>query len=127
MNTKKLPVIKMTLTERADAPYSREAEKALLAGLGMPVAVKDMELGAVVYLHGYCSSKVHLPLAQNTLEIVQERGYDWRNEPTLQNVSPEVSIYLDTIVRMNKIYDALDNQESPSRIPTLRSILGRIR
>ena len=83
-----------------------EIESQMLSELGLPRDIRDMKLGQVQYLNSIAASKVNLPLPQNTVEIVSERGYDWRNEPSLKSLSPYDALYLDSIVRLNEIHES---------------------
>lgn len=125
------PVTAIANVRKSSIVSSREVyreEQAILSALGLPQDVREMKLGQVSYLHSFLSSQVTvaLPLPRSTLEIVEERKYEWRSEPSLQPLEPKYALFLDGYIRMNEIYDAFEAHESASRVSNLKSILGRI-
>ncbi len=126
MGKPKPPITMANIIGRTTSPHSPELERVLLTELGLPNEVSRMKLGQVQYLRDCIIPQISFPLQQNTIEIIQERKYLWRDEPVLKSTSPIFSLYLDSLVRLNEIYDAFKVHESAESFPKSRAILGRI-
>jgi len=89
-----------------------QAESMLLEELGLPGDIRNMKLGHAVYLCHYLGKNSRAALNSRDIELIESKGYAWRNEPSASGAFPEKSLYMDAIARLNEIYDKLVREEN---------------
>lgn len=94
-------------------PQTSSEECVLLSELGLPTNVRTMGLGHLHYLQTFLSS--HRTFSRETLEVLDQRGYDWRREHALKALASVDALYLDTVVRLNEISTQLEELSAPHR------------
>lgn len=116
-----------TYLEKNTPFFREEVERQMLSELGLPSDVRKMKLGHVQYMNAVMALRISLPLPQNTLEILSERGYHWRNERSLQSLQPQEALYLDSIARLNELHDMyLEDAAKREHDAALKAIQGRL-